>query len=94
MPQCEEFRTTLEVLLIREQCQDHCVFRWIPTTIMLADALTKPMEPTLLRTALHKGVFCLFDEESVLRTNANRRLAVSWLHEKSDMNNPFRGAMQ
>ena len=51
MPQCEEFRTTLEVLLIREQCQDHCVFRWIPTTIMLADALTKPTEPTLLRTA-------------------------------------------
>ena len=94
MPQCEEFRTTLEVLLIREQCQDHCVFRWIPTTIMLADALTKPMEPTLLRTALQKGVFCLFDEESVLRTNANRRLAVSWPHEKSNTNNPFRGAMQ
>ena len=23
MPQCEEYRTTLEVLLIREQCQDN-----------------------------------------------------------------------
>ena len=72
-PSCEEFRTTLEVLLIREQCQDHAVFRWIPTTTMLADALTKPMDPTLLREALKRGVFCLFDEAAVLRQNANCR---------------------
>ena len=83
MPQCEEYRTTLEVLLIREQCKDHCVFRWIPTTIMLADALTKNMDPSLLRTALQRGLFCLFDEESVLRSNANRKLAVSWLNDKA-----------
>ena len=94
MPHCEEYRTTLEVLLIREQCLDHCAFRWIPTTIMLADALTKAMDPTLLRTVLQKGVFCLFDEASVLRQNANRKLAVSWLKEKSQINNSFRGAMQ
>ena len=65
-PSCEEYRTTLEVLLIREQCQEHCVFRWIPATLMLADALTKVMDTTLLRTALHKGVFYLYDEESCL----------------------------
>ena len=82
IPSCEEYRTTLEVLLIREQCQEHCVFRWIPTTLMLADALTKVMDATLLRTALHKGVFCLFDEESCLRYNANRRSAISWLKSK------------
>ena len=57
MPHCEEYRTTLEVLLIREQCQDHCIFRVIPTTIMLADALTKAMDPSLLRTVLQKGMF-------------------------------------
>ena len=94
MPHCEEYRATLEVLLIREQCKDHCVFRWIPTTIMLADALTKAMDPSLLRTVLQKGVFCLFDEASVLRQNANRKLAVSWLKEKSKINNSLRGAMQ
>ena len=32
MPSCEEYRTTLEVLLIRERCQEHCHFRWIPKT--------------------------------------------------------------
>ena len=94
MPQCEEYRTTLEVLLIREQCQDNCVFRWIPTTIMLADALTKPMDPSLLRLVLQTGIFCLYDESSILRQNANRRLAVSWLSDKSQSNNSFRGAMQ
>ena len=94
MPQCEEYRTTLEVLLIREQCQDNCVFGWIPTTIMLADALTKPMDPSLLRLVLQTGIFCLYDESSILRQNANRRLAVSWLSDKSQGNNSFRGAMQ
>ena len=82
MPSCEEFRTTLEVLLIKEQCQEHCQFRWIPTHIMLADALTKPMDATLLRTALRNGVFSLFDEESSLRYNAHRKEAISWLRNK------------
>ena len=82
MPSCEEYRTTLEVLLIREQCQEHCTFRWIPTTLMLADSLTKIMDTTLLRTALHKGVFCLYDEESCLRYNAQRKDAISWLKSR------------
>ena len=83
LPSCEEYRTTLEVLLIREQCQEHCVFRWIPTTVMLADVLTKVMDATLLRTALHKGVFCLYDEASSLRHNAHRRDAISWLKSRN-----------
>ena len=82
-PSCEEYRTTLEVLLIRQQCQEHCVFRWIPTTLMLANALTKVMDTTLLRTAFHKGVFCLYDEESCLRYNAHLRDAISWLRSKN-----------
>ena len=82
MPSCEEYRTTLEVLLIREQCQEHCTFRWIPTTLMLADSLTKVIDTMLLRTALHKGVFCLYDEESCLRYNAQRRDAISWLKSR------------
>ena len=32
MPSCEEYRTTLEVLLIKERCMEHCFFRWIPTS--------------------------------------------------------------
>ena len=33
MPSCEEYRTTLEVLLIKERCLEHCHFRWIPTAL-------------------------------------------------------------
>ena len=61
---------------------------------MLADALTKPMDPSLLRLVLQTGIFCLYDESSILRQNASRRLAVSWLSDKSQGNNSFRGAMQ
>jgi hypothetical protein len=33
MPSCEEYRTTLEVFLIKERCLEHCHFRWIPTAL-------------------------------------------------------------
>ena len=52
MPSCSEFRTTLEVLLIRQRCQEHVRFRWVPTTLVLADGLTKPMCVDLLREIL------------------------------------------
>ena len=82
MPSCGEYRTTLEVLLIRERCQEHCHFRWIPTNLQLADPLTKPMDPSLLRVALASGVFQLFDEDSSLQSNAHRKAALSWLRAK------------
>ena len=79
MPACEEYRTTLEVLLLKERCSEHCHFRWVPTTLMLADALTKAMDSTLLRTFLASGQFQIYDEESVLRYNAHRKQAISWI---------------
>ena len=82
MPTCEEYRTTLEVLLIKERCSEHCNFRWIPTALQLADPLTKPMDASLLRVVLSSGVFQLFDEEAALQQNAHRKEAVSWLKAK------------
>ena len=82
MPSCEEYRTTLEVLLIKERCSEHCSFRWIPTALQLADPLTKPMDASLLRVVLSSGVFQLFDEEAALQQNAHRKEAVSWLKAK------------
>ena len=52
--------------------------------IPLDDVLTKVMDATLLRTALHRGVFCLYDEASSLRHNAQRRDAISWLRSKDN----------
>ena len=83
MPACEEYRTTLEVLLLKERCAEHCHFRWLPTTLMLADPLTKPMDSGLLRTALMTGQFQIFDEASVLRFNAHKKEALSWLRKDS-----------
>ena len=82
MPSCEEFRTTLEVLLIRERSTEHTIFRWIPTSLQLADALTKPMDSSLLRIALETGVFQLFDEKASLQTNAHKKQAVKWLQDR------------
>jgi hypothetical protein len=86
MPSCEEFRTTLEVLLIRGRCQEHCHFRWIPTALQVADALTKPMDPILLRQVLSSGCFQLYDESDSLERNAHKKQAVRWYKEQT--NNP------
>ena len=83
MPSCEEFRTTLEVLLVKQRCAENAVFRWIPTTLMLADSLTKPMESSLLRTVLTQGRFRLYDSSHTLEKTAQRREAVSWLSNPS-----------
>ena len=83
MPSCEEYRTTLEVLLIRELCYENCDFRWIPTSLQLADPLTKPMDPAILRVALAAGNSQLFDEQSSLQANAHRKQAITWLRENA-----------
>ena len=82
MPSCEEYRTTLEVLLLKERCAEHCHFRWIPTSLMLADPLTKAMDSTLLRTFLQTGKFQIYDEASVPRYNAHRKQAISWMQKQ------------
>lgn len=82
MPSCEEYRTTLEVLLIRERCQEHCNFRWIPTHLQLADPLTKPMDASLLRWVLAAGTFQLYDEEATLKQNAQRKETLAWLRAR------------
>ena len=71
-PSCEEFRTTLEVLLIRERCSENCSFRWIPTPLQVADALTKAMDPVLLRQVLALSSFQLYDETETLKRNAQK----------------------
>ena len=88
IPSCEEFRTTLEVLLIRERSLEHSQFRWIPTSLQVADALTKPMDPILLRQVLASGCFQLHDEDDSLERNAHRKQAVRWLKEQDNALKP------
>ena len=83
MPSCEEYRTTLEVLLIKDRCLEHCVCRWVPTNLQLADVLTKVMDPSLLRQTLRQGRFKIHDEKCSLEKNAH---ALAWSsHPKRDL---------
>ena len=81
LPSCEEYRTTLEVLLIRQRCEEHTIFRWIPTSLMLADALTKAMNSELLRRVFLLGRFKLHDPQCALDKAAHRKQALSWLED-------------
>ena len=81
MPSCEEYRTTLEVLLIKQCCQENTEFRWIPTTLMPADCLTKSMDAMTLRAILARSYFQLYDPDQKLEKTAQRREAVSWLNQ-------------
>ena len=82
-PSCEEFRTTLEVLLIKQRCQENAVFRWIPTTLMLADGLTKPMDSTFMRIILSRGRFKLHAEPGDADRCTHRKRVLEWLKEPS-----------
>lgn len=62
VPSCQEWRTTIEVMLLKEQSKGHTQCRWISTAIMLADCLTKNMDSTFLRTVLQLGRFRIYDE--------------------------------
>ena len=83
IPACEEYRTTLEVLLIKDRCREHVACRWIPTSLQLADPLTKVMDSSLLQQVLARGRFRIFDEDFSLTKNAHRKAAISWCHSKS-----------
>ena len=85
MPSCEEHRTTLEVLLIKQRCMENAQFRWIPTTLQVADSLTKNMDATLLRTILAQGRFRLFDTSESLARDVQRRKAIEWLTQPSEL---------
>ena len=82
VPNCQEWRATIEVMLLKEQSKDHTMCRWVSTAIMLADCLTKVMDSTFLRTVLQLGKFRIFDEDLTLRTNATRKFGVNWVNNR------------
>ena len=81
-PSCEEFRTTLECLLIRERLTENCKLRWVSSQAMLADCLTKAMDGGTLRKALRLGKYSLFDECDILKQRADKRERLKWLSEQ------------
>ena len=81
LPQCEEHRTTIECLLIRERLKSNCAIRWVTSNAQLADCLTKTMDASTLRACLANGRYCLFDENRVLQERSDRRQRLKWAKE-------------
>ena len=83
-PQCEEHRTTIECLLIRERMQENCRLRWVASGAMLADCLTKSMDASRLRECLASGRYSLFDEDMVLRQRSEKRKQLNWIRKPDE----------
>ena len=81
IPQCEEHRTTIECLLIRERLQANCMVRWVTSNAQLADCLTKSMDATVLRECLRSGRYSLFDEGRILQQRSDKRQRLKWAKE-------------
>jgi hypothetical protein len=81
IPQCEEHRTTIECLLIRERLRANCAVRWVTSNAQLADCLTKSMDSSSLRDCLRSGRYCLFDENRVLQERSDKRQRAKWMKE-------------
>lgn len=82
VPQCEEHRTTIECLLIRERLQANCMVRWVTSGAQLADCLTKSMDASVLRECLKSRKYALFHESRVLRVlqaRSDKRQKQKWL---------------
>ena len=78
VPNCSEYRTTLECLLIRERLEENTKLRWVVSRAQLADCLTKPMDGNTLRDCIRSGKYSLFDETRVLKERSDQRCKVGW----------------
>ena len=78
-PNCQEWRTTIEVMLIKQQSSESTDCRWISTAIMIADCLTKPMDSTFMRKVLSLGKFRIYDDANELKNNPNRTFSTRWV---------------
>ena len=83
-PNCQEWRTTIEVMLIKQQSENTTECRWISTAIMLADCLTKPMDWSFLRKVLALGKFRIYDDSNSLKENPNRTFSSRWIESFSE----------
>ena len=83
-PACQEFRTVLQAKLIKEHLHNGIEIRWVPSGAQIADALTKIMDSTVLRECLKVGQYSLHDEAEILRSRADSRTRVKWLHHQKE----------
>ncbi|CAE7202193.1 GIP [Symbiodinium sp. CCMP2592] len=75
-PTLDDRRTALDIVILRESLsKTGGSLRWVPTTFMLADSLTKesPEAFDLLRGCIRRGYYQICPESVVLQTRADER---------------------
>ena len=83
IPQCSEYRTMLEALVIKDRLKEGVIIKWVHSAAQMADALTKDMDTTVLRTFLKRGVCILHDVDEILKQRADKKVRQQW-YEQSD----------
>ena len=84
VPNCQEFRTQLRARAIKNILSEGIQLHWVHSGAQLADALTKVMEATFLRTTLRQGTYCLHDSNEVLKERASTRNRLRWLKSTAE----------
>ena len=79
VPQCSEYRTLLEALVIKDRLREGIVIKWVHSAAQMADALTKEMDTSILKTFLRNGKCLLRDVDEILKQRSDRRLRQTWM---------------
>ena len=83
IPQCSEYRTTLEALIIKSRLNEGVAVKWVHSAAQMADALTKNMDATPLRLLLEQGCCRIHDIDVVLQQRADKKLRNQWIQDSS-----------
>ena len=78
VPSCQEFRTMLEALIIKDRIKTGICIKWVHSAAQLADALTKSMDCSILRQFLKIGRVIIHDVDEVLKSRADRKAKKLW----------------
>ena len=82
-PQCQEHRTLIEALVIKDHIQNGIKPHWVHSAAQLADALTKHMDCFRLRDFLKHRSCCLHDIDEILKQRADKKAQKTWLSENA-----------
>ena len=78
VPSCQEYRTMLEALIIKDRIKTGICIKWVHSAAQLADALTKNMDCSTLRQFLKVGRVIIHDVDEVLKSRADRKAKKIW----------------
>ena len=81
VPQCQEYRTMLESLIIKDRLQEGIVVKWVHSAAQMADCLTNIMDCSVLRQFLNHGRCIIHDVEQVLQQRADQKSKRQWVEQ-------------